>query len=144
MSNCYLFFSDEKNLLSDVQRFILTRGASLDKCAQHLGFDKSKIKVEFFSDSKKNLEIYPSFKLKIQQINFNILNYIIKKHNLKGDKINEKDLFDKKIFKKSKGKLKLLNVGSLEKPLNIEISFASKKAIEIVEKVGGKVNLIKD
>ena len=44
---------------------------------------------------------------------------------------------------KSKGKLKLLNVGKLDKPLNLEISFASKKAIEVIEKLGGKVNLIK-
>ncbi len=83
------------------------------------------------------------FKLKIQQINFNIINSIIKKYNLKVDNIKEKDLFDKKIFKKSKGNLKLLNVGNLEKPINIEISYASKKAIEIVQKVGGKVSLIK-
>ncbi len=81
------------------------------------------------------------FKIKIQQINFQILKDIIKKYNLNTEKITEKDLFDKKIFKKNKGKLKLLNVGKIEKAINIEISFASKKAIEIVEQVGGKVNL---
>ncbi len=83
------------------------------------------------------------FKTKTQQINFQILNNVINKFNLNSDKITEKDLFDKKIFKKNKGKLKLLNIGKIDKPINIEISFASKKAIEIVEKVGGKVNLIK-
>ena len=82
------------------------------------------------------------FKVKTQQINFQILENIIKKYNLNSDKITEKDLFDKKIFKKNKGKLKLLNIGNIEKAINIEISFASKKAIEIVEKVGGKVNLL--
>ena len=82
------------------------------------------------------------FKIKIQQINFQILDTIIKKYNLNEDKITEKDLFEKKIFKKNKGKLKLLNVGKITKAINIEISFASKKAIEIVEQVGGKVNLI--
>tara|TARA_B100001057_G_scaffold183523_1_gene184206 strand:- start:3643 stop:4101 length:459 start_codon:yes stop_codon:yes gene_type:complete len=82
------------------------------------------------------------FKAKIQQINFTILENIIKKYNLDESKITEKDLFDKKILKKNKGKLKLLNVGKINKAITIEISFASKKAIEIVEQVGGKVNLI--
>ncbi len=84
------------------------------------------------------------FKLKTQQINFTMLNNIIDKFGLNIDKITESDLFEKKIFKKNKGKLKLLNVGKINKPINIEISFASKKAIEIIEKVGGKVNLIKN
>ena len=83
------------------------------------------------------------FKSKIQQINFIILSNIIKKYNLNADEINEKKLFEMKILNKSKGKLKLLNVGKLDKPLNLEISFASKKAIEVIEKLGGKVNLIK-
>ena len=43
---------------------------------------------------------------------------------------------------KSKGKLKLLNVGTIDEPINIEISFASRKAIELIEKAGGKVTLI--
>ena len=84
------------------------------------------------------------FKLKTQQINFTMLNNIIDKFGLNIDKITESDLFEKKIFKKNKGKLKLLNVGKINKPINIEISFESKKAIEIIEKIGGKVNLIKN
>ena len=83
------------------------------------------------------------FKLKVQQINFNILNSIILKHSLDKNQISEKDLFEKKIFNKSKGNLKLLNVGKFEQIVNIEISYASKKAIEMVEKLGGKVNIIK-
>ena len=82
------------------------------------------------------------FKNKIQQINFNTINDIIVKYNLNSDKISETSLFEKKIFNKSKGRLKLLNVGSIDKAITIEISFASKKAIETLEKVGGKVNLI--
>ncbi len=83
------------------------------------------------------------FKLKIQQINFDILNNIIKKYNLNADMIKEDEIFSKKILNKSKGKLKLLNVGKIDKPINIEISFASKNAIQVVEKAGGKVNLLK-
>ena len=82
------------------------------------------------------------FSNKIQQINFSILNHLIKKFKLNADSIKESDLFEKKILKKSKGKLKLLNKGKLEQPITIEISFASKKAIETLEKIGGKVNII--
>ena len=58
---------------------------------------------------------------------------------IKGYSLTNKE---KKLFKKSKGKLKLLNIGEISSPINIEISHASKKAIQIVEKLGGKVTLI--
>ena len=83
------------------------------------------------------------FKIKIQNINFNMINIIVKKYNLDPTVIKEEDLFDKKIFKKSKGSLKQLNVGELEKTTNLEISYASKKAIEALEKLGGKIKLTK-
>ena len=83
------------------------------------------------------------FKTKIQNINFTMINNIIKKYNLNPEEIKEDDLFIRKIFKKSKGNLKLLNVGKLEISANIEISFASKKAIEVLEKSGGKIKLTK-
>ena len=81
------------------------------------------------------------FKTKIQKINFKMINNIIVKFNLNPNEINEKELFNKKIFKKSKGRLKLLNIGKLEKPASIEISYASKKAIEALENLGGKIKL---
>ena len=83
------------------------------------------------------------FKTKIQNINFNMINNLIKKYNLNPQEISEDDLFNKKIFKRSKGKLKLLNVGKLNNTTNLEISFASKKAIEALEKLGGKIKLNK-
>ena len=83
------------------------------------------------------------FKKKIQQINFNTLKSLIEKHKLDPDNIKEKELFDKKILNKSKGDLKLLNKGEISQPIIIEISFASKKAIEVIEKNGGKINLKK-
>ena len=83
------------------------------------------------------------FKLKTQNINFNMINNIIKKYKLDPENLSEEELFNKKIFKKSKGSLKLLNVGKPEKITNLKISFASKKAVEILEKSGGKINLIK-
>ena len=59
------------------------------------------------------------------------------------EQISENELFDKKIFKRSKGNLKLLNVGELEKPINLQVSYASKKAVEVLEKIGGKIKLTK-
>ena len=81
------------------------------------------------------------FKTKIQKINFKMINNIIVKFKLNPNEINEKKIFIKKIFNKSKGRLKLLNVGKLEKPANIEISYASKKAIQTLENLGGKIKL---
>ena len=83
------------------------------------------------------------FSKKIQTINFNQISNIIKKHNLKPDDIKENYIFEKKILNKSKGSIKLLNVGELTSAINIEVSFASKKAIEKVEKLGGSVVITK-
>ncbi len=83
------------------------------------------------------------FKEKIQTINFSNINDIITKYKLSSDEIKETELFEKKIFKSSKGKLKLLNKGKLEKPINLEISYASKKAIETLEGMGCKITLLK-
>ena len=83
------------------------------------------------------------FTKKIQTINFNHINNIVEKYNIDPQSISENLLFEKKIFNKSKGILKLLNIGDLSLSVNIDISHASKKAIEKVEKNGGKVNLLK-
>ena len=83
------------------------------------------------------------FSKKIQTINFNQISNIIKKHNLKPNEIKENYIFEKKILNKSKGSVKLLNVGELTSVINIEVSFASKKAIEKVKKLGGSVILTK-
>ena len=83
------------------------------------------------------------FKIKTQNINFNIINNIINKYKLDPNNISEEDLFNKKIFKRSKGNLKLLNIGELKKTANLQISFASKKAIEVLEKSGSTIKLKK-
>ena len=83
------------------------------------------------------------FSKKIQTINFNQISNIIKKYNLKPNEIKENYFFENKILNKSKGSLKLLNVGELTSAINIEVSFASKKAIEKVKKLGGSVILTK-
>ena len=83
------------------------------------------------------------FKIKIQNISFTMINNLVKKYNLSSAEIKEEDLFIKKIFKRSKGGLKLLNIGELDKTTNLEISYASKKAIEALEKLGSKIKLTK-
>ncbi len=83
------------------------------------------------------------FKIKTQNISFNMINDLIKKHNLNPNLISEEELFNKKIFKRSRGDLKLLNVGKLENTTNLEISYASKKAVEVLQKLGGKITLTK-
>ena len=83
------------------------------------------------------------FSKKIQTINFNQISNIIKKYNLKPNDIKENYIFEKKILNKSKGSVKLLNVGELTSAINIEVSFASKKAIEKVKKLGGSIILTK-
>ena len=82
------------------------------------------------------------FKKKIQNVSFDKLNIIVAKYKIKEDSIKEVDLFNMKIFNKSKGKLKLLNVGKIEKPISLEISYASKEAIKSIEKAGGKINIL--
>lgn len=83
------------------------------------------------------------FSKKIQSINFNHIKNIIEKFKINPEEIKESVLFEKKIFNKSKGPLKLLDVGEISLPIKIEVTYASKKAIEKVEKTGGKVNLLK-
>ena len=83
------------------------------------------------------------FKKKIQSISFSMINNIIKKYDIDPAEIKEDELFNKKIFKRSRGSLKLLNIGELDKATNFEISYASKKAIETLEKLGGKIKLTK-
>lgn len=83
------------------------------------------------------------FQKKIQNINFNTITNIVSKYNIDPSAIKEIDLFEKKIFIKSKGNLKLLNVGEISKNLNIEISYASKTAIAKIQKAGGTITLTK-
>ena len=83
------------------------------------------------------------FKLKIQNVSFKMINKIIEKYKINPEQMSESELFDKKIFKRSKGSLKLLNVGELDKPINLQVSYASKTAIEAIEKSGGKIKLTK-
>ena len=88
----------------------------------------------FKSLSKKKIAILNLSK--IQNIMDKSKNNIIKTLDLKI--LKEKKLVNKKYLK-----LKILGSGNIKKSIEISANFASKQALEKVEKAGGKINLIK-
>ena len=60
-----------------------------------------------------------------------------------GNSINLKSLQDKNIVNKKYQKLKILGSGELKIKLDITANFVSKQAQEKIEKVGGKLNILK-
>ena len=77
------------------------------------------------------------FAREYQIINLEILD---KKYR-DGDVINYDVLLKDKLVRKNNSYIKLLGKGNINKKLNIVVSKASKKAIEQVEKAGGKVEI---
>ena len=59
------------------------------------------------------------------------------------DKFDLQKLKDKKLISKKYSKLKILGTGEIKKNIEISAHFASKQALEKIEKAGGKINLIK-
>ena len=72
-----------------------------------------------------------------------IQDIIKKKAPFAKDKINLSNLQKFKLINKKYKKLKLLGSGDLKDKLNIEVNAISKSAKEKIEKIGGKVTLIK-
>ena len=66
-----------------------------------------------------------------------------KKINLEGN-LDLKKLQNKKIVSKKYEKLKILGNGEIKIKLNLSVNFVSKQAKEKIEKVGGKLTLIKN
>ena len=84
--------------------------------------------------SKKNIVI----------INLSRIQEIIgKQKTILNNKINISNLQKSKFINKKYRKLKLLGSGDLKQKLDIEVSSISKSAKEKIEKLGGKVTLIK-
>ena len=77
-------------------------------------------------------------------INLSRIEEIITKHkNMLNNKINLASLQKSKIINKKHNKLKLLGSGDLKQKFDIEVNSISKSAKEKIEKLGGKVTLIK-
>ncbi len=88
---------------------------------------------------------FKSFKKeKIAILNLSNIQNILEKNkdNLKNildlKTLKEKNLINKKFIK-----LKILGSGDLKKSIEITANFASKKALEKIEKAGGKLSLVK-
>ncbi len=64
------------------------------------------------------------------------------KNNL-GGTIDLKILKEKKLINKKYQKLKILGSGEIKNELNISAHFASKQALDKIEKAGGKLSIIK-
>ncbi len=72
-----------------------------------------------------------------------IQNIIDKSTNKIKDTLNLKLLIDKKLINKKYIKLKILGTGEIKKNIEISAHFASKQALAKIEKVGGKISIIK-
>ena len=68
---------------------------------------------------------------------------ITKQKNILNNKINLINLQKSKLINKKHRKLKLLGAGDLKQKFDIEVNSISKSAKEKIEKLGGKVTLIK-
>ena len=72
-----------------------------------------------------------------------IQNIIEKSKNGIKNTLDLRILKEKKLDKKKFLKLKILGTGEIKKGLEISANYVSKQALNKVEKVGGKINLIK-
>ena len=68
---------------------------------------------------------------------------IDKKKLLPNTKINLQNLQKSKMINNKYKKLKLLGTGDIKEKFDVEVNFISKSAKEKIEKIGGKVTLIK-
>ena len=72
-----------------------------------------------------------------------IQNIINKTQNDIKNTLDLKILKEKKLVNKKFLKLKILGTGEIKKNIEISAHFASKQALSKIEKVGGKINIIK-
>ena len=69
---------------------------------------------------------------------------IDKNKNKLSNNIDLKILKDKKLINKKFTKLKILGSGDIKSNIEIKANFASKQALQKVEKSGGKLNISKN
>ena len=88
----------------------------------------------FKSLSKKNIAILNLSKIQ---------NIIESDKNKLSANVDLKSLKDNKLINKKYLKLKILGTGELKSKLDITANFVSKQAQQKIEKVGGKINIVK-
>ena len=72
-----------------------------------------------------------------------IQNILDKPKNAIGNTLNLKILKEKKLINKKFLKLKILGTGEIKKDIEISAHYASKQALSKIEKVGGKISIVK-
>ena len=83
-------------------------------------------------------------KKKIAVLNLAKIQSILEKNKNKIEKnLDLKILQDKKLVNKKFIKLKILGSGELKKNIDITAHYASKQALEKIQKVGGKISIVK-
>ena len=83
-------------------------------------------------------------KSRIAVLNLSKLQNILEKNKYKiNDIVDIKTLKEKKLINKKFIKLKILGSGELKKNITISAHFASKQALEKIQKAGGKLSIIK-
>jgi large subunit ribosomal protein L15 len=99
--------------------------------------------------SRSGVAIKRGFKSIVNKKNIAIINLsriqeiITKQKDILNNKINLANLQKSKLLNKKHRKLKLLGTGDLKQKFDIEVNSISKSAKEKIEKLGGKVTLIK-
>ena len=87
---------------------------------------------------------FKAFKKKIAKINLNKITKMFEsKRILPKNKIDLLFLQKSKIINKKYKKLKLLGSGDIKEKFDVEVNFISNSAKEKIEKLGGKVTMIK-
>ena len=76
-------------------------------------------------------------------LNLSKIQSMFEKKNDLNNILNLKILKEKNLINKKFTKLKILGNGELKKNVEISAHFVSKQALQKIEKVGGKINLIK-
>ncbi|WGI36570.1 50S ribosomal protein L15 [Mesomycoplasma lagogenitalium] len=110
------------------------------------------------SGQKKRGSVRPGFEggqnplfRRLPKIGFNNINKIeyqivslakLEQNYNDGDKVSLESLFEKRLVRRKTMPVKLLASGSLTKKLTIEVNSVSTTAKEVVEKLGGTVNLV--
>ena len=80
----------------------------------------------------------------VAMINLSKIQEIIKKKRiLPNKKINLPNLQESKLIRNKYKKLKLLGSGDIKEKFDVEVNFISNSAKEKIEKLGGKVTMIK-
>ena len=73
-----------------------------------------------------------------------IQSFIDKKKINTNEEITQDLLLKKKIIKKRLDGLKILGKGEIKSKITLQVQKASKTAIKKIEKIGGKINMIKN